>query len=439
MDEKQKLKYFINDEYFMNEYEFVKFMEEKKEELIEEKMRFQKREIVGKILDEAANFKSRKSDSMFIFYGLRGIGKTTSLLQALGEIKGMYVDGDALSYHNLDLLNVIDEYKSYNQSRILLIDELASIKKWGKALKIIHDMYGMKIIATGSSAIKIDAEKKEIIRRARFFELSPLSFKEYLKMKHSISLQAEPKEIEDVLFSNPSDGYVKAKEILLRIKNDDINRHFREYLMDGFPLCFEMKIEEAAEYILDKIIADDFPLVAGFNLEISEKAKKIASAIALSKPGATSLSTFSEIAECSKTTASNILSAFEASSLIIPVMANKTGASKLRKEVKELFSSPALRYGLKKKMGGDSDFGGIREDFFVSSLYYGGIQVEYIPESKKSPDYAIIKNGKMQTVEIGGKGKGAEQVKKGIVFGEGKEIDFANNVLYLPLFFAGLL
>ncbi len=419
----------------MNNYEFVRFMEEKKQERIEVSQRYKPRDIYFEILEQCKRFTQTQNKQAFVFYGLRGIGKSVALSQALGEVDAMFIDGDVLCYYGLDLLDVIREYALYNSSKIVFIDELAEIPNWGKALKIIYDNFNLKVVATGSSAVKLKAHNKEIIRRARFKELSPLSFREYLRISQGINLN---KDFTYIFSKRLDKVHEKVKADLLDFPKD-IQKHFREYLNVGFPLVFETGLELAVDSIVSKILTDDFSMFSGFNIESTVRAKKILDLIAVSKPEEISLSKFSEIASCSKTTASNILDALEFSSLLTSTLPFKRAASKLRKEKKYLFTSPVIRNGLCKRLMSSANIGGQREDFAVSSLHYAGFRIEHIKNKVKHPDYVVGRGQDLVMVEIGGPSKTKEQIKEGIVFRDDDVVEYRGGVLTLPLFLLGFL
>ncbi len=418
----------------MDSYEFVKLMETKKAERAESAAKYRQRNIAGEIKKEMAAFRKGVNRRIFIFYGLRGIGKSIALNHALAGHDAMFVDGTALAYYNLDLVDVVKEYARYNSSRLLLVDELSDIKNWGKSLKVLYDTFGMKIIATGSSAIKIMGDRNEIIRRATFREIAPLSFGEYLRLKHGMETNVSAATL---FASKPADAYVKAKEMLLRLP--DLAKQFRDYMRTGFPLALEIPIEESADDVVTKTIVDDFPDIAGFNLDATTKARSIINTLALSKPDAVSLSKFSESAGCSKTTASNILNAFAVSSLLIPVLSDKKSAAKLRKEPKYLFSSPALRNGLGSRLVGEIDAGTLREDAAVSALRYGGFMVEYLAGAKHFPDYAVYSGKNRNFIEIGGPSKSRMQLRSGFLLLDDNQVDYRNGIAEIPLYLAVLI
>lgn len=415
----------------MDNFEFINLMEQTKRQKVELVTDYQKRDIYYEI---TKLIKKRKRE-LFIYYGLRGIGKSTTLYQLfVDNPKVMFIDGTVLSYYNLDLVSTVSEYLKYNESKILLIDEITEIDRWAKSLKVLYDNYNLIIICTGSSAIGISTKNKEIVRRALFKEISPLTFKEFLRLKHNITIDFSTREL---FISNLSDSYAKAKSLFIKLP--DLSKEFNEYLKTGFPLSFERPIEYTSESILSKIIADDFPQISGFNIEIADISKKIINTLALSQPDQVALSKFSKAAKCSRTTVSNVLNSFVLSSLIIPVLSNKKSTAKVRKEPKYLFSSSALRYGLAKLLVETPEVGVLREDAVVSSFKYLGFTVEYVSGLKKRPDYLIRLKNKEVLIEVGGPSKKYGQLDKGILLIDSNKIDYNGKVLVLPLWFVGLM
>jgi len=426
----------------MNEYEFYLRCEERKKDIISELEDLKERYIVADILEEINLFKQNKNKRIFLFYGLRGIGKSTALYQVIKKNKDiMFIDGFDIDYNNIDLVKVVDEYKKNTNSNILIIDELNEIKNWGNALKIIHDLYNIKIITTGSSAIKISKDISVIVRRSITKKINPLSFSEFLKLKYDINIDVT-KDVLDLLFSNPKDVYIKSKEINSRVLkiDSDVLMHSKEYIKYGYPLALNKtnKIEDISENIIYKIIVDDFKEVSGFSVDTIEKAKKIIKYLASIKAGYVSYDKICSFAKLSMNPVSSILNAFFISDLLISVLVNKQVTS-LRKEPKILFTSSAIRYGLMKRLTNNPDVGFLREDVFVSSLIYKDINVNYLKSKKKVPDYQISYKNKINFVEVGGPGKARAQLEKGILVLDDNKIDIKGDVVTIPLYLVCLI
>lgn len=416
----------------MDKYDFVKLMERKKAERIRVGKRYKHRDVYYDISRVIKDDKSK----MFIFYGLRGIGKSIAINQSLRK-DSLFIDGTVLSYYDLDIVDVVEEYLSVKGSAdVLYIDEISDVDDWSLALKVLYDNYDLKVIATGSSAIGIKTKNINILRRAIIKEVSPLTFSEFLRLRYGRSYDINTR---DLFLSSPEDAYVKAKAILLGLP--DLVSEFREYLRYGFPLAFERPIEDVAESVVDKIILDDFPDISGFNIDVYVMAKKIINTIALSKPDRISLSKFTEVAGCSKTTASNILNALAIASLIIPVYSDRSSVAKLRKEPKYSFSSAAIRYGLLSRLTTEKNIGALREDAIVSAFRYAGFNIEYL-SGRKQPDYRISYMGRSNIIEVGGPSKDAlskNRFDKGFLLVDDNRLDYSNGVVILPIYLVGFL
>ena len=426
----------------MDEFECISFFENHKKELVKSVENYNKRLIVNDIEKEIVDFENG-SNRIFIYYGLRGIGKSTALYQIISKYPNcLFIDGSTIRELKVDFLKLITEYKKLKNYNVLLIDEINDIPNWGNYLKTFQDILGLKVIATGSSAIKISAQKKEILRRARFKEMQPLSFKEYLNIKYNINININ-KEIIETIFSEPKDAYQKAKLLILKIKEDDPNIwiHFREFIFNGFPQSFKnLNIDECADQIIDKIILNDFPEISGFNLTSIKKAKMIITAFSLYKPGDFSYDTIASNYSLSKNTVVEIINSFVVSSLLIETFTSSSFANKFRKKSKFIFSSSAIRYGLMKKHPGvDQNIGFLREDSFVSAMYYNGIDVTYLKDGRKQPDYLIIKDGKRSIIEIGGPSKNTKQLQKGFLLKDSDVVDVIGDICILPLYLVNLI
>lgn len=119
----------------------------------------------------------------FTIYGARQVGKTTLVKNyAINSgLKFLYLDCD--KYDVRKSLEVEDDKKfrrMIGDCKLLVIDEAQRVKNIGLNMKIIHDnIPGVKVIATGSSALDLASEIKEPMTGRDFdFYLYPLSLKE---------------------------------------------------------------------------------------------------------------------------------------------------------------------------------------------------------------------------------------------------------------------
>jgi predicted AAA+ superfamily ATPase len=94
---------------------------------------------------------------MIAIKGIRGVGKTTMLLQYLKTQnlnKSLYVTADHPWFYTKNLLDTAEEWHKMG-GRLLIIDEVHKYKAWSSELKNIYDGFpDMQIIFTASSATR---------------------------------------------------------------------------------------------------------------------------------------------------------------------------------------------------------------------------------------------------------------------------------------------
>ncbi len=172
-----------------------------------------------------------------IISGARQTGKSTILKQIANFLAGRenkYFEISLEDFHVLAKLNDHPENlfsyvpKPQNTEKIyVLLDEIQYLQNPTNFLKFIYDKFSsnLKIIATGSSAFYIDTKFKDSLAgRKQLFELSTLSFTEFLLFKTANNLLNE--ELQEIRRNN---RYLSSKRI-------EIANYFDEYLTyGGFP------------------------------------------------------------------------------------------------------------------------------------------------------------------------------------------------------------
>jgi predicted AAA+ superfamily ATPase len=139
--------------------------------------------------------------------GLRGVGKTIILFQLykyLLDTKNInpknlsYLSMDQLtSYFETDMLKVVDNFLkevhkidkiNLYEKIFIFVDESHFDKKWAISGKIIYDTTkNIFLIFTGSSALDLEING-DIARRINKEPIFPNNFKDYLSLKHNISI-----------------------------------------------------------------------------------------------------------------------------------------------------------------------------------------------------------------------------------------------------------
>lgn len=371
---------------------------------IEEKRDFT-RALEKRVSDFYAN---KKTARVILLYGLRGTGKTISLLQIYAQQneQTMYVSCDELLRNNISIKEIIEkldivfkEKIGLNKKFLLLLDEISYLPNWQLELKLLHDKRpALMIVATSSSSIALYSTELE--RRAIEIKVPPFTFREYLKIKKKITISDElSKKIRKKIFiekKNPTEEFLK---VLSVIGEKNLISLYRDYLVEDMPTSLEL---EGADYftalnnIVKKIVYEDFSKYANVETELLIKAEQLINYLSRIPADAVRIETISDTLGISKSSTTKILDLFARAMLIKGVEAyGRNRAFKFAK--KWFFLSPSIRYTLAKPLGFESDIkGNAREDsVFVhlneifNNIYYS-----------KEADF-IIPN--VINIEVGGK------------------------------------
>lgn len=281
--------------------------------------------------------KHMKAKQIISITGLRRVGKTVLVRQIIENLLDSGIEPKKILYFSFDELlgqdaGVIEEVLKMFEDTILkaqlkgvyvFFDEINHIPHWQVVLKRFYDLEnGIKFVVTGSSGIRIKKSAESLAGRIFEFEVKPLSFSEFLRLK-------------DVKISENLDVHALT-----------IQRELPSYLMaGGFPeLVHEANFEKAKLYlwsIIDKIILIDIPQVGDVgNPEILREVFKILAR----NPG--SLVEYKSLASALKVsyqTISKYIYYLEAAYLI-RMVSNKRGSAVAmsRKAKKAYLASPCL-------------------------------------------------------------------------------------------------
>jgi hypothetical protein len=194
---------------------------------------------------------------MLILYGLRRVGKTTTMFQL---IDGLLQRKEADPYHILyfsfdeeraDIKEILAVYEREiikedlprDRKTYLFLDEVQKLNDWPDKVKVVYDMYpSVKLCLSGSAAINISKGVKESLA-GRFFEtrIEPLDFDEYLEFS--------------------GDDIDKKKEKVFELR---IRRRLDEFMANGgFVEALEFSDVQRSKYfkegLLERVIYRDLP------------------------------------------------------------------------------------------------------------------------------------------------------------------------------------
>jgi uncharacterized protein len=355
--------------------------------------------------------------------GARGVGKTTFLLQYLKEndlplSKKLYMSADAI---DLDSLFEIAFEFSKEGGELLIIDEIHKYKNFEIELKKIYDMLSLKVIFSGSSAIRLDHSKGDLSRRALLYHMKGLSFREFIELKKSIKL---PTFSTEEIFKNHVDI---AYELGNNFKPFEF---FQEYLQYGYyPFYFEneqsylLKLQETINTVIEVDIPSIFPIEYDKIINL----KKLVRLVCQSKPFKVNIKELStKIGISDYQTLYKYLEYLKRGKILNLLRAKTKGDSIFLKPDKIYLANTNLHYSYCDQV----EIGTLREVFFMSMFDEKDITLSSKGDFSIEGTYII---------EVGGKTKSYKQIKdvpESYIVSDGIEIGSGNKI---PLWLFGFL
>ncbi len=436
---------------------------------------------VKKYIDE---FLADKDNNRIVMLpGLRGVGKTTLLLQIynylistkkLRQERVLYFSADELrEYLGIKISELIRIYVedilktslvNLNKRIFILIDEAHFDEEWSLASKIIYDQTKkVFLLLTGSSALSMEVSV-DLARRAQKEMMFPMNFSEYLILKYKLfPPSGTAGSIRELIFM-PSDRLLKEAGALwnkiqrnyLGIKKP-LNKEFEYFMLSGgFPFSMNSNEKETYEKIfsmLDRVIERDIFVIKSFKTDTRNVITRILSFLVLQKPGGTSDAKLSERLKVSPSLIRGILETLEKTHLIFSVKPYGGAGKIVRKPWKYYFLSSSLISAMRYKLGlynlVDRNMLGIVGENLVASYFFRMQKtinmpagIFYDPE-KEGVDFLLqTGTGEIIPVEVKTGKKDSSQIRKaivrynskyGIVISNDNNVKMQNNVIYIPL------
>lgn len=368
-----------------------------------------KRKFVLDLERKVKNFMQEKGMRIVILYGLRGTGKTVGMLQTAAMLRKnfFYARGDELAARGVDLMDMVDALDKINREKIgfdkkhvLLIDEVTYLEGWDLKIKVLHDKRpNLMLVLTSSSSLAL-AFPPDMARRSSTVMVPPLTFREYLLLKHGIGI---PDELSKKLFKRIEKGEPPEKEfyeILKIMGKKSAAGIFDDYLHEDMPLSLRVSGEEYLEGLkamVKKVVYFDFSRYGKVDAGILPKAEQMIFFLSQVPADAVRIDKLASYLDISKETAVKLLGMFEKSMVISGLEAHGRRKA-LRMPKKWIFTSPSIRYSLGKGLGIESDLlGNIREDVAHIHLSTAFTDIHY------SHDADFIIPGRKMAFEVGGK------------------------------------
>ena len=370
------------------------------------------------------------TDRLICLKGPKGTGKTTLLLQHMREAfgsrsdKAVYLALDHLWFASHEILPVIDWLYANGYSHVFL-DEVHHAENWQPLVKTVCDFYPkLNVVYSGSSILKLTSMKADLSRRQAVYELKGLSFREFLEFEGV--LRQKPLTLAAVL----RDHRRIAGAICDRVK---ILPLFRRYLAEGYYPLYRSVASQFADrlaQVVSNVLETDVPAVMDITPATIRKAKKMLMILAGNCPQTPNMTDLYRELETDRNAGIKMFGMLEAAELVATVRSSlaEPKLKRLGTVEKVFLGDPNLMSALVPK----PEVGALRETYFVNQLR----AARHTVVTPRQGDFVI--DGK-HLFEIGGKGKGFEQIKDvpdSYVVNDDVEVGRGNRI---PLWLFGFL
>lgn len=333
--------------------------------------------------------------------GSRGTGKTTLFLQHIKKTfsnnlnKVLYVNLDNIYFSNNTLVELAEKFASRGGTH-LFIDEVHKYENWSKEIKNLYDDFPeLHIAFTGSSLLEILNGRADLSRRILVYELTGLSFREYLSLikAHDFPIFT----LEEILKNNEQ----ISAEIASKIKPFEF---FDDYLSFGYyPYFLEGKDDyfNRLNETLNMILEVELPMLRGLEIAYIPRIKKLLAVIGESAPFIPNITQLATKIGISRQTLLIYLKYLEDAKLINQLYKKSRGLSVLEKPEKILMENTNL---IELFNGENANTGSRRETFVLNQLLHSH-KVDFSEES----DFFVDSK---YTFEVGGKNKKRKQIQE---------------------------
>lgn len=354
----------------------------------------------------------------FGLVGPRGVGKSTMLLQYIKQNLDtkdtLYVSADNLYFAEHKLVDLADRFVKMG-GKHLFIDEIHKYEGWSRELKQIYDSYDdLQIVISGSSILDIYKGMADLSRRMPIYEMQGLSFREYLRLFHSIDVPVY--SLKDILTHK---AVISGVEHPLPL--------FHDYLKRGYyPFGRDAEFEIELMQVINQTMEIDIPMHIKTNISVGRKLKSLIMVVSKSVPFKPVMQKLADVTGISRNDIPDYLIYIERAGMISQLR-NATGGLRGLGKVEKLYlDNTNLIYTLAPER---ADIGNVRETFFMNQT-----RVCNDVRSSDISDFEI--DGKV--FEIGGQKKGQKQIESaddGYIVKDDIESGYAN---VIPLWAFGL-
>ena len=386
----------------------------------------------------ACDFMSNSSGAqrLIILSGLRGSGKTTLFMQILSELQNipdthkLFISLDAVQSLGLSLTDVLAVYErdilgtpfeSLKDPVFLFLDEVQYDDGWALSLKTVYDRTNkVCIFATGSSALALQGGRvgADIARRAKYEHLFPMSFTEYMKIKHDKfeekglgegirEIFTESKSAVEFFeranqLSNLTDKYMSNIDPL-------VTMDYFKYGSLPFILSenTDQEVSDRINQVLEKIIRNDLAKIGGFDTQTISRIPELLYLVAHSDK--ISVYNIGDKLGISHPTVANILATLKKCETLLRIRPYGSVSGQVRKSSKYTFMASSVRAALFQRFGTTLSEeiykGKLLEDVVALYLHrvfaHTGIGLLLYDVEKGGADFVLTTRNQCIVIEVG--------------------------------------
>lgn len=344
-------------------------------------------------------------DRLVGLVGPRGAGKTTLMLQHIRDRipnpeDAFYASADHLYFNSVSLLDFVRKVHTTEGTGLFFFDEIHKYPGWAQELKNIYDSFpSLHIVFSGSSSLALTKGGYDLSRRASFYRLPGLSFREYLNFQ--TGTDHRPWTLETILSDSAG-----ISEKLAQVPK--LAGYFRNYLAEGYyPYVLEGggHYYEKVRAVVEKTIFEDIATFYRLKTENLHYFRRILSFLSTIPPGDMNIHKLAASLGMDDKTAAHYLLILQETGLIRTLESGNRGHGLIRKSQKTYLDNTTLHQALCQGLGQPVEVGTVRELFFIQATQNAGHSVFY---SEKGGDFRIGDT----LFEVGGRNKRGAQLPK---------------------------
>lgn len=158
-------------------------------------------------------FENLKTKEIIFLTGLRRIGKTTLMMQAIARLLVstvpqdiLFLNLDSFAFINHSIHDLVHQYRALHKKSVrnffyLFLDEVTRKDNFEQELKSLYDNDNVKIICSSSVATYMRDKRAFLTGRTKTIEVMPLTFQEFLQFK-GVSLKISERPLLESYFKD---------------------------------------------------------------------------------------------------------------------------------------------------------------------------------------------------------------------------------------------